>query len=317
MTYRLSEKRTEMKHCTEHFLKICEIFSFPPEAADTLCRTAQRIDAEPDFCDRFETITDGYMRQGTCALPAALGKLWQLADEKGVHRYTANMVFIMHCSEFLLQNYLAAGYEETLFWLTMADLRYKLLECMTCKHVVGTFVPEWYDGFLKSKRFALGRFQYEESAFPMDYVTAHGYALKKGDKCFSFHIPSSGVPLTDEIRLDSYRKAYAFYRDRGELTEGKLVLLCSSWLLYPKHAEFLPESLNIRRFMNDFEIFKAEPSETFRDSWRVFGDASELPPEQWPEDTSLRKAYKQWILAGNPAGGGHGVIVFDGQKMIH
>ena len=38
----------------------------------------------------------------------------------------------------------------------------------------------------------------------MDFTTSCGHEIKSGDKYVNFHIPSSGVSLTDEIRFDSY-----------------------------------------------------------------------------------------------------------------
>ena len=92
----------------------------------------------------------------------------------------------------------------------MADLRCKLIECIKCEEVPGTFVAGWYNGFFKLERFAYGRFQFEESdyGYDFDFVTKAGYRLTKGQPVIGFHIPSSGVPLTDEVRLDAYKKAY-------------------------------------------------------------------------------------------------------------
>ena len=68
--------------------------------------------------------------------------------------------------------------------------------------------------------------------------------------------------------------------------------------------------------MDDFEIFDSSEHEGFGDDWRVFGHYTDFPLEEWPEDTSLRKAYKKWLTDGNPTGHGCGVIVFDGEKIL-
>ena len=36
--------------------------------------------------------------------------------------------------------------------------------------------------------------------------------VKEGDKVLNIHIPSNGIPLTDEVRLNAYREAYEFYK---------------------------------------------------------------------------------------------------------
>ena len=78
----------------------------------------------------------------------------------------------------------------------------------------GTFVAGWNDGAFKMKRFAYGRFQYELCTYNWenDFVTSCGKVLKVGDTYVNFHIPSSGIPLTDEVRLASYKEAYKHYK---------------------------------------------------------------------------------------------------------
>ncbi len=208
------------------------------------------------------------------------------------------------------------GLSEQLYWDTMADMKYKLIECIKCEEVPGTFVAGWYNGFFKLERFCYGRFQFEETDydFNFDFVTKAGYKLTSGQKLIGFHIPSSGVPLTDEVRLDAYKKAYEAYKHL--FPDGIMYFWCGSWLLYPRHKEFLPEKSNILKFMSDFEIVSWSESEDFHDAWRIFDKYSDLPADQLPTDTSLRKAYAEWLKAGNKGGSACGVIVFDGEKIL-
>ena len=99
----------------------------------------------------------------------------------------------------------------------------------------------------------------------------------------------------------------------GALTDG---IGCGSWLLYPRHREFLPEKSNILKFLNDFEIVSWEEKENFGDAWRVFGRYADLPFEQLPRDTSLRKAFAEWLCSGRKTGSGFGFIIFDGEKIV-
>ena len=70
------------------------------------------------------------------------------------------------------------------------------------------------------------------------------FEIKNPDKTLGFHIPSSGIPLTDEVRLDSYKKAYEFFKDyRRE--DGLMIFECGSWLLWDGYKEFLPAKSNI------------------------------------------------------------------------
>ena len=38
--------------------------------------------------------------------------------------------------------------------------------------------------------------------------------------------------------------------------------------------------------------------------------------KKWPEDTSMRRAFKNHVLSGGKTGHGHGIIVFDGEKIV-
>ena len=68
--------------------------------------------------------------------------------------------------------------------------------------------------------------------------------------------------------------------------------------------------------MDDFEIVGSAEKEGFPNGWRVFGKYSDLPYDQLPRDTSLRRAYADWLIDGNPGGDAFGVFVFDGEKIL-
>lgn len=306
-----------MKHNNEFVSELMKKIGFPEEAQTELKRIEERLDAEADFGSDMDALVNGYM------FPEAedIGKYLdvisrELAGKYNEHEYSLHEIFLLNCAEILYSRYKEANLPDEIFYDTMCDLKYKLMECIECKGVWGTFVAGWDDGFFRMTRFALGRFQYEPSEFSHKggYLTKCGYKIEEGEMIHGFHIPSSGVPLTDEVRLASYKKAYEFYKD--ELNGKPLVLCCGSWLLYPKHREFLPPHLNILKFMDDFEIISWDAEDSFHNDWRVFGHWADYPVEQWPEDTALRKAYKNWLLEGNPAGDGYGVIVFDGEKIL-
>lgn len=303
-----------MKHCNDYFLKIEEKCEFPREACESLEALARRLDDEPEFGKEVDRLRSLFMFPKAHNISRYLESLTALAKKHNANEYTLNLVFLMCCTELLNKRYAAAGVSDEIFWDSMKDYRCKMLECKECKGVYGTFVASWYEGFFEVDRFCLGRFQFEARTFPMDFTTSAGIKIKKGDNAVNIHIPSLGIPLTDEIRLSSYKKAYDFFKDSR--VDGKMYFICSSWLLFQRHPEFLPENLNILKFMNDFEIFECREKVGFGDAWRVFGHFTEQPVSEWPEDTALRKAYKNWLLKGNRTGSGHGVIVFDGEKIV-
>lgn len=305
-----------MLHLNDFIISFMERYSYPEIAVKEFTRLEKRLDDEKEFGDRFDALLNDYMYPETDGLRAALDGVMALGEEYGENEFTIEFVFILNCMPILKERYDKAGIPEKIFWDSADDLRCKLLECIKCKEVPGTFVAGWNDGFIKMTRFAYGRFQYElsEFNFDFDFITSCGKRVSRGDTLVNFHIPSSGIPLTDEVRLASYKEAYEHYKHL--FPDGKVVFCCGSWLLYPRHKEFLPENSNILKFMSDFEMVSWADKEGFSNDWRVFDKYAGLPYDQLPRDTSLRRAYADWLVKTGKAGDGYGVIVFDGEKII-
>lgn len=304
-----------MKHNTQFIQDFMKRYEYPEEAIKEFTRVLQRLDDEEKFGKEFDIFVNGYMYPEADGLREALDGVSALAEKYEENDCTMEFVFLLLCAPILKERYDEKGIDEQIFWDSANDFRYKLMECIECEGVPGTFVAGWNDGFFKMERFAYGRFQYEVCTYmDEEYTLKNGKVLKPGDKYVNFHIPSSGVSLTDDVRLDSYKKAYPHYKHL--FPDGLVVFGCHSWLLYPKHREFLPKNLNILKFMDDFEIISSDENEGFSNDWRVFGRYTNLPYDQLPQDTSLRKAYAQWLMSGHNGGNGYGFIVFDGEKII-
>jgi len=306
-----------MKYNTQFIQSFMAEYSYPKEAVDCFTEILTRLDNDNAFSAAFEDAVKEYAIPDTdIHIGTVLEKLTVIAEKENINEYSLHFVFLLTLTEPLKKLYEQRGLDMQVYHDTMDDLRCKLIECIKCEEVPGTFVGGWFDGFFKLRRFAYGRFQFEEAPynFNFDFVTSCGKVVKKGDFALGFHIPSSGIPLTDEVRLDSYKKAYNAYKDR--FPDGLAIFRCGSWLLYPKHREFLPATSNILRFMDDFEIACWEEKKGFPNGWRVFDKDSDLPYEQLPRDTSLRRAYADWLISGHNGGDACGIIIFDGEKIL-
>jgi len=286
----------------------------PSEAKNELLRAEQSVLSNNEARELFSKGKSMVMNENADfkEVLAEIGRLEAVLD---ISEYTLHFIFLINCTDILLQNYKMKRIDEQIFWDSMCDFRFKLFECKEIKGIWGTNTAPWYAGFLRMERFALGRFQYEEAAFKVETYRKKGIVLNKGDKVYNFHIPSSGVSIDKPVRFDSYRRAYDFYgcREKG----GILYLVCQSWLLHDALKKILPPTSNILDFINDFDIIFCEDHETFRNSWRVFGRYHDLPPDQLPKDTSLRKAIAEYLMAGGKLGDGYGVIAFDGSNIIN
>lgn len=285
--------------------------SFPKEAEEALS-CAEEIIIEKERNGILASLVHSFMVCGT-EIEAILPKLDEISASCGIENYTTHLLFFLHCTPILFENYREKEIPEQIFWDSMADFSCKLRECREVKGVWGIFTAAWYPRFFNMTRFALGRFQYEPIEFPLGPYTKAGFTIDPGDTVYNSHIPSSG-PMPKEVRLDSYRRAYEFFKK--DLDGKPIVIVCHSWLLYPEHKNFLPPHLNIVDFINDFEIIRSEETETFSDRWRIFGRHHTLPADQLPRDTALRRAYADHLAAGGKTGLGFGILLFDGEKIL-
>ncbi len=64
--------------------------------------------------------------------------------------------------------------------------------------------------------------------------------------------------------------------------------------------------------MNDFDIYETEPDPQGGDLWRIFGRPDCSDTASLPEETSLQRVYKQWLLAGGTPGAGRGLFLLQG-----
>ncbi len=305
-----------MKHNTQFIRDLMDRYDYPKEAKELFIKVLDDLDTDKTFGDAFDAIKDEFDRHYSPLDGKMQDRLGVIAKLKGYSPYTLHFVFLLCLTEELKYNYDLLGIDEKVYYDTMDDLRCKLLECIECEEVPGTFVAGWFNGFFRMERFSYGRFEYEICTFDTDkeFVMQCGKVVHPGDVYVNFHIPSSGVPLTDEVRYNSYKEAYK--RVKQLFPDGKVLFGCGSWLLYPRYKEFLPADLNILKFQKDFEIVRFEEKERFGDGWRIFGKDSDLPFEQLPQNTRMRKAFAQWLISGGKTGSAFGLFLFDGEKIV-
>ena len=306
-----------MQHNNDFIQKFMAYYKYPAEAVECFTGILDRLDNEPDFAAIFDAAGADYMNGAEeIDLHRIYSQIDPAASERGISPYSIDFVFLMTAAQEMKRRYAERGLPEQLFWDTLDDMRSKLYECIECEEVPGTFVGTWFGGFFELTMFKYGRFEYHFRHFDFEepFKTSYGIMLNPGDLCVNMHIPSHGPSLTDEVRLDSYKKAYAAFHDK--FPDGIIRFTCGSWLLFPKHREFLHEGSNIVKFLNDFEIISWAYKQDFHDGWRIFNKYSDEPVDKLPRDTALRREYADWLSAGNMAGDGFGIMLFDGEKIL-
>ncbi len=284
----------------------CAEQDFPDEAQNALLATYEAIKDAPvgRAMNTWLTTYDEHHEQTD--FTDALAAIRAAGTPEGVSLYTVELLFFVLCSRHLWELYEVRGLPYALFKAAMNDLKCKLQECHTVYGVWGSFVASWFCGFFTLERYALGRLQFEEkilrdvhpvAAHKEESYTVDGVTLTPDSRVINVHIPSAGPLLAEEVAA-AFREAVAFYGDRFD---GAVPFVCYSWLLYGPNREILPPHSRIRGFMDFFTHAWDQPDETGEDLWRIFGTDSHNPAD-WPVDNSLRRAYHDFVVAGNLPG---------------
>ena len=303
----------------QHIADIMKKVEFPEEARDFFLRLYDRLSDDEIrrirnqesvyFMDNITDRTDSEVNS------EVEGALKIFSADSGYDCRCIYVLFALFCTRRLRADYYSRGFDDELYYDIVRDLRYKIIECKKYDGVWGSMSFPWLHWHFLMKRFALGRFQYEEAQFKDESYNFGDIHLRKGDRVINVHIPSSGH-MTEEARMDSYAKAYKFFKREGD---KYIVLVCNSWLLYPGNVNVYPEDSNLMDFFKDFDIISSDvhPVLPFPNAWRVFykdyyGDSSNLP-----RNTRLEKNIAEWLADGNKIGNGYGIIIFDGEKIVN
>lgn len=111
------------------------------------------------------------------------------------------------------------------------------------------------------------------------------------------------------ILISAFDKMAAdFFKD--EFKDRPIVFVCWSWLLFPRNKEVLSESSNLYAFVSDFDVFFSEEYPDYSEVWRLFDVNYDGNVDHLPQNTSLRRAYADWIRNGVKTGFGYGVYVY-------
>lgn len=238
---------------------------------------------------------------------AAIENMKQISEASGIHEYTGALLLFLCYTRGLRKHYTEEGIDLQIYRATVLDLRYKLDECICVHDVVGTFVANWFIGFFKLERFALGRLQFEIAELGCEYER-NGLKLSPDTRVINVHIPRTGGRLDRESTLAAYKAAADFYRP---LLADDIVFICSSWLLFPRHKEILKPGSNLLSFIDDFDIFASGEYPNYNEVWRLFDKNYDGDVTHLPSDSSLRRAYVELIKQGEKTGWGKGLFKYN------
>ncbi|MDD6265494.1 MAG: acyltransferase domain-containing protein [Clostridia bacterium] len=290
--------------------KFCESFNYPEQATKALIKAADFVEDNDSLSRMFEQSISDYNTDKVPDPTEHYEEMTAYAKTLTDFPYESiDLLFYILLAEHLEEVYEKAGLSHDLWRNAMDDLRCKLFECYNCKGIWGTFAGGWFPDFYYLKRLALGRIQYQPAYVAEDIKTLDGrYELKAGELFIDMHIPSSGPLKIEEVKA-SLRMAVEYF---GNMFQDKDYVFfgCDSWLLFEKHREWLPEKSGIVQFMNLFSFVRLDAVTHSNDLWRVFNtfETSSKCYDRLPEDTLLRRKYKEYLLSGGKQGSAFGII---------
>ena len=192
------------------------------------------------------------------------------------------------------------GIPEEYFFNSMKDIPIWCDDYLSKHGTPGFQEWGWVGCSLRLEIIRIGRLQYGLSQLSRE-VSCLGKSFPAGTPFLDVHIPA-GEPLSPEAALASLNQAPGFY---SKFFGRQFSLFhCHSWLLAPQLKELLPENSRILQFQDLFCVYDTDTEEPQAEE-RIFGFHSE-DPRNYPEETSLQKAAKQYLLSGKqlPMGAG-------------
>lgn len=308
-------------------MEVCTYLCFPREAVSALSNAWSLLSALPEAVRLFKEIRRELFAEAEPDAFALADRFIPLAKEAALPLFTVQMLFFLTCVPAAKKNSVRVGLSEKVFRDTMLDLTWKLFETRDVFGVWGVHCAPWIVRILRLTCIALGRLQFEFLQGEVPFCDGDR-SIAAGDPTIRVHIPSgdpaafpfAGTPANPagpeeranaapRARLsypdvrDSYAQAVSFYGKRFENTP--IVFCCESWMLYPPVRALLPEG-NLRCFCDDYTVVRDRLDPLQDDRWRIFHMPNETPIEDYPEENSLQRALKPYLLSGGRMGEGMG-----------
>lgn len=294
----------------KYVIDFCDKFDYPVEAKEFLKKAYEKILSDEKTYKTVFTYVNKYEKNEDFDHYKALDEIEEASKNTGVHPYTVKFLFYLRLSAKLREIYREKGLSEEIYFNTMLDLKWKLQETYDLYGVWGAFVAHWFRELFTLERFALGRLQFDITELGEKYEKGN-ITVEADEKVVNVHIPPMGR-LDRNDCIKAYREAYEFFKEYRK--DNKMIFCCHSWLLHPALEKILPEKSNILKFKSDYDILRVDNRDPFREAWRIFYcDCDTCRVEDYPENTSLQKSVKRWLLDGNKLGAALGAFVFEGE----
>lgn len=189
------------------------------------------------------------------------------------------------------EEYKKRGISQDIFIDTMKCFSRFVEEYKNSFGVYGFDRDFWTGRQLSLLLFRIGELEYEK-------------VIEEGSCKISIHIPSD-AGLTPENCRKSLRESVDFFESHDRRFVD-VPYICHSWLLSPALKELLPDTSRILQFQKLFQIEETDYEETGFLEW-VY-KRKDIPLTQLPEDTSLQRKMKEYLIKGGKVGAGTGTL---------
>lgn len=211
-----------------------------------------------------------------------------------------SLAVILNLAVRVKSKYDAAGIDERIYYDTMSDIR------IWCEKNGNRGLKNygWLQNHVKLELFRLGRLQFQLFECKKRTLRYDKLPFSYGEKLIYVHIPE-GEKLECELCKSSLKQAEEFF--------GKYFpqhkynhYFCESWLLFEGNRDFMRKDSNIVNFMSLFTHCYSVKIDV-QAIERIFGKRR-IFKKNYPEDTSLQKSAKHYMMQGNRMGVGICVI---------
>ncbi len=204
-------------------------------------------------------------------------------------------VFVLgYLADYALKINSERGISRDITVATLKDVNvwFKNYKAVTGKIGIGEW--DWLRNHYTGRMFRLGRLQF--------------HIIKKdGKEYINTHIPQD-EPLKEDECIQSFDIARKFFKEIfPKCTADRFI--CSSWLLSENLTEILNENSNIVKFMRLWTKTTVDKDNSAQAKERVFGFDFDGNVENAPENTSLQRSLKAYLLAGKQIKHTHGYIL--------
>lgn len=266
--------------------ELCRKIDIPEEVTVQVTAFDAQIDYKPIVSAMERLFCRESWDEGLGEIKTYLGK-----DEGAFKMLTC----MLHCGLKTWENYKEKGISDQIFIDTM-----KCFSRFMGEHKEGygnyAFDREWWTSRqIAGELLRIGELEYE-------------MCKEQGERYLDLHIPSD-ARLERAKLLESIKRAREFFKEKYP-DYGEVQMRCHSWLLSPTLKELLPATSRILGFQ---ELFAIETTGTAQEdeyiTW-VF-KRPDIALENLPENTSLQREMKKYLLSGGKLEDARGTLKND------